>query len=116
MMGVIAFPHQETSFYFIAACLLLSRCAIRGKDLREVADREQTGVASEEDMERYFTEVFPLHWYHFKPEYLSGILGKTVFNREIGPYLQPRLRQEYDLRSQLADITTPTLVLHGRHD
>jgi proline iminopeptidase len=89
---------------------------LAGKDLREVAAHQQTGEASEEDMQRFLTEVFPLYWYQFKPEYLSGIFGKTVLNLEIGPYMQARLKQEYDLRSQVAGITTPTLVLLGLHD
>jgi len=87
-----------------------------GKNLREIAARQQTGTASEEDMQRFNTEVLPLYWYQFKPEYLSGIFGKTVLNPEIGPYMQARLKQEYDLRSQVANITSPTLVLLGRHD
>ncbi len=89
---------------------------LAGRELREIAEREQAGVASDAEMQRYFSEVFPLYWYQYKPEFLKGILGKTVFNQEIGPYMQPRLRREYDLRSQLASIRTPTLVLHGRHD
>ena len=87
---------------------------LAGKNLREIAARQQTGTASEEDMQRFTTEVLPLYWYQFKPEYLSGIFGKTVLNLEIGPYMQARLKQEYDLRSQVANITTPTLVLLGR--
>lgn len=89
---------------------------LAGRELREIAEREQAGVASEADMQRYDAEIFPLYWYRYKPEFLTGLLGKTVFNRDIGPYMQPRLLQDYDLRSQLASIRTPTLVLHGRHD
>ncbi len=89
---------------------------LAGKELREVAARQQTGIASEEDVQRFNTEIFPLYWYQFKPEYLSGIFGKTVLNLEIGPYIQARLKQEYDLRTQVDSITTPTLVLLGRHD
>ncbi len=53
---------------------------LAGKNLREIAARQQTGTASEEDMQRFNTEVLPLYWYQFKPEYLSGIFGKTVVN------------------------------------
>lgn len=87
-----------------------------GKELREIAAREQKGVASEEDMQRFLEEVFPHFWSDFKPEYLSSLFSKTIINEEIGPYMQARLEQEYDVRSQLASISTPTLVLHGRHD
>ena len=66
-------------------------------------------------LRRFQEEVLPHYWQDFQPEYLS-VLSKIIPNEEIGPYMQARLEQEYDVRSQLARISTPTLVLHGRHD
>ena len=77
---------------------------LAGKNLREIAARQQTGTASEEDMQRFNTEVLPLYWYQFKPEYLSGIFGKTVLNLEIGPYMQARLKQEEAMHSTFSTV------------
>ena len=77
---------------------------LAGKNLREIASRQQTGTASEEDMQRFTTEVLPLYWYQFKPEYLSGIFGKTVLNLEIGPYMQARLKQEEAMHSTFSTV------------
>ncbi|HEV2582568.1 MAG TPA: alpha/beta hydrolase [Ktedonobacteraceae bacterium] len=89
--------------------------ALAGKDLREVAARELAGEASEEDMRRFFAEVFPYYYMQFKPEYLS-MLNRTIMNEDIDLYMNRSLRTEYDMRPHLAGITIPSLVLHGRHD
>ena len=84
--------------------------------MREIAAQEMAGQGSEEEMRRFEEEVFPHYWPDFKPEYLSSLFSKTIFNEEIGPYMQAELDKEYDVRSQLDSITTPALVLHGRYD
>jgi proline iminopeptidase len=89
---------------------------LAGKELREIAAQEMAGQASEEEMRRFQEEVLPHYWPDFKPEYLSRLFSKTIFNEEIGSYMQKRLDKEYDVRSQLGSITTPTLILHGRYD
>jgi len=89
---------------------------LAGKEVREIAAQEMAGQASEEEMHRFEEEVFPHYWPDFKPEYLSSLFSKTILNEEIGPYMQAKLDKEYDVRSQLDSITTPTLVLHGRYD
>ncbi len=89
---------------------------LAGKEVREIAAKEMAGQASEEEMRRFEEEVFPQYWPDFKPEYLSSLFSKTILNEEIGPYMQAKLDKEYDVRSQLDSITTPTLVLHGRYD
>ncbi len=89
---------------------------LAGKEVREIAAKEMAGQASEEEMRRFEEEVFPQYWPDFKPEYLSNLFSKTILNEEIGPYMQAKLDKEYDVRSQLDSITTPTLVLHGRYD
>ncbi len=88
---------------------------LAGKELRDVAERELAGEASQEDMQRFFAEVLPYYYAHYKPEYLS-MLRRTIMNEEIDLYMNRALRTEYDMRPYLANITVPTLVVHGRED
>lgn len=86
------------------------------KELREVAARDAVGQASEEDKRRFNEELFPLYMYPPKPELLATVFSRTILNEEIGEYMEEKLRNEYDVRPQLAGIMVPTLVLHGRYD
>lgn len=86
------------------------------KELREVAARDAVGQASEEDKRRFNEELFPLYMYPPKPELLATVFSRTILNEEIGEYMEEKLRNEYDVRPQLASIMVPTLVLHGRYD
>lgn len=89
---------------------------LAGKELREVAARDTIGQASEEDKRRFNEELFPLYMYPPKPELLATAFSRTILNEEIGEYMEEKLRNEYDVRPQLAAIMVPALVLHGRYD
>ena len=87
------------------------------KDRRDVAARLTTDQANEEDMRRFNEELLPL--YSYPPatsESLAGLLSRTIFNQELGDYMEGRIKKEYDVRPQLTSILVPTLVLHGSYD
>lgn len=89
----------------------------RGKALREIAYKESTGQATEEELKRFEDEIMPLYWHQgFKPEYLGELYNTPPVNMDIATYMMGTLSKEYDLRPQLAAITVPALVLQGRYD
>lgn len=87
-----------------------------GKELREIADREQQGVATQEERRRYSQEIFPQAWPDGELADLNRLLSRTIMNQDIRRSMEASLKQDYDVRSELASISTPTLVLHGRND
>lgn len=89
----------------------------RGKELREIAYRESTGQATEEELKRFEDEIMPLYWHQgFKPEYISELYTNPPMNMDIAMYMMGTLSKEYDMRAQLAEIHVPTLILQGRYD
>lgn len=89
----------------------------RGKELREIAHRESTGVATSEELRRFEQEVMPYYWHQgFKEEYVSSLFNDTGINQDIASYMMGTLSREYDLRDSLAGIRVPALVLQGRYD
>jgi proline iminopeptidase len=89
----------------------------RGKELREIAYRESTGVATEAELKRFDQEIMPLYWHQgFKEEYLREMFDNSLINMDIATYMMGTLSREYDLRPHLAGIKIPALVLQGRHD
>ncbi len=89
----------------------------RGKELREIAYRESTGVATTEELHRFEQEVMPYYWHQgFKEEYVSKLFNDTGINQDIASYMMGTLSREYDLRDSLGSIRVPALVLQGRYD
>ena len=89
----------------------------RGKELREVAFRESTGVATPEELKRFEQEVMPYYWHQgFKEEYVAGLFDNVGINQDIASYMMGTLSREYDVRDKLAEIQVPALVLQGRYD
>ena len=88
-----------------------------GKELREVAYHESTGVATPEELKRFEQEVMPYYWHQgFKEEYVHDLYENTGINQDIASYMMGTLSREYDLRERLDGIQEPTLVLQGRYD
>lgn len=89
----------------------------RGKDLREIAYRESTGVATPEELKRFEQEVMPFYWHQgFQPAYIDGLFNNPLINLDIATYMMGTLSREYDLRDSLSQIGVPALVLQGRYD
>jgi proline iminopeptidase len=89
----------------------------RGKELREIAYRESTGQATEEELKRFEQEIMPLYWHQgFKPQYIQEMFENPLLNMDIAMYMMGTLSKEYDLRHHLAGIHTPALILQGRFD
>jgi proline iminopeptidase len=89
----------------------------RGKELREIAYRESTGVATSGELKRFEQEVMPYYWHQgFKEEYIAGLFNNSLINQDIASYMMGTLSREYDLREQLPEIRVPALVLQGRYD
>ena len=89
----------------------------RGKELREIAYRESTGQATDEELKRFEREIMPFYWHQgYKPEYLDSLYNVIPMNADIASYMMGTLSKEYDMRPHLAEINTPALILHGRYD
>jgi len=85
---------------------------------KAVCDRLWAGELDTEDKVRNFFEVMePLYSHKFDPAVKGasdrGIVSPPALNRAFAP---GGFLQNYDLRSDLAKITAPTLILAGRHD
>lgn len=88
-----------------------------GKELREIAYRESTGQATEEELQRFEREIMPLYWHQgYKPEYLDSLYNTVPMNMDIATYMMGTLSKEYDMRPQLSAINIPALILQGRYD
>ena len=60
----------------------------RGKELREIAYREETGQANEAELKRFEEEIMPLYWHQgFKQEYLTDLYNSTPMNVDIATYM-----------------------------
>jgi proline iminopeptidase len=88
-----------------------------GRELREVANRESTGQATEAEIKRFEKEIMPFYWHQgFKPEYIDELYNNPLVNMDIATYMMGSLSKEYDLRPHLAEMQTPALILQGRYD
>jgi proline iminopeptidase len=88
-----------------------------GKELREIAYRESTGVATEAELKRFEREIMPLYWHQqVAPAIISEMFENPLLNMDIATYMMGTLSKEYDLRPHLPEIKIPTLVLQGRYD
>ena len=89
----------------------------RGKELRDIAYRESTGQASEEDLKRFEKEIMPLYWHQgFKQEVLDEMYSNPLLNMDIATYMMGTLSREYDMRRLLPQMQVPALILQGRYD
>ncbi|GAC1302746.1 MAG: alpha/beta fold hydrolase [Ktedonobacteraceae bacterium] len=89
----------------------------RGKELREIAYRESTGVANEEELKRFEQEIMPYYWHQgFKQEALTDMYSNPLLNMDIATYMMGTLSREYDMRPRLSKMQVPALVLQGRYD
>jgi proline iminopeptidase len=89
----------------------------RGKELREIAYRESTGVAIEAELKRFGQEIMPYYWHQgFKQEALTEMYDNPLLNMDIATYMMGTLSREYDMRPNLSEIKVPALVLQGRYD
>src|ERR1051326_7719783 len=75
---------------------------IAGKELREVAARIGANEATEEDGQRFQTELVPFFWYPPKPEVVSLLDRNPFRNEEIGKQMDERFPHTYDVVPQLA--------------
>ncbi len=88
-----------------------------GKELREIAYRESTGVATEAELKRFEREIMPLYWRQpVDPAVISEMFENPLLNMDIATYMMGTLSKEYDLRPHLSEIKIPALVLQGRYD
>jgi len=89
----------------------------RGKELRNIAHREATGQASDEELKRFEQEIMPLYWHqNYKPEHLAALYDNPLVNMDIATYMMGTLSKEYDHRPHLPEISVPALILQGRYD
>lgn len=89
----------------------------RGKELREIAYRESSGLATEAEIKRFEQEIMPLYWHQgFKREYIDELYGNPLVNMDIAMYMMGTLSKEYDLCPHLPEISVPALILQGRYD
>src|SRR3989454_2496491 len=85
MSGIILFDTSPawTSGYDLDALEQLVG-GERGKELREIAYRESTGIATEAELKRFEQEVMPYYWHQkFNPEYLAGMFDDPLMNKDI---------------------------------
>src|SRR5579859_1189536 len=88
-----------------------------GKELREIAYRESTGQASEEELKRFEQEIMPLYWHQpVQPGAIASLYANPLLNMDIATYMMGTLSKEYDLRPHLPAIHIPALILQGRYD
>src|SRR5579859_2075047 len=88
-----------------------------GKELREIAHRESTGVATEAELKRFEREIMPLYWHRrVDSAIISKMFENPLLNMDIATYMMGTLSREYDLRPHLPEIKIPALVLQGRYD
>ncbi len=69
-------------------------------------------------VEAYFRVMGPLYSYVFDPSSPVGGSGRAIYSHEIArrAFGPGGFMQSFDLRSELGNITAPTLILAGRHD
>jgi proline iminopeptidase len=89
---------------------------LAGKEAREVAARVSVGEGTEEDEQRFETELVPHFWYPPKPDIRSLLDRNPFVNEEISAHMHKRFAKAYDVRSELSTLSVRTLILHGRHD
>ena len=81
----------------------------RGKELREIAYRESTGIATPAELKRFEQEIMPLYWHQgFKPEYLAELFDDPLVNMDIATYMMGTLSKEYDMRPHLSSRAVTT--------
>lgn len=73
-------------------------------------------VRSEAEFHQWWQVMLPLYFYRYDTTHGEEMLGRTIGNPEIARYMFEQVIPHYDVRSQLGAITTPTLVIAGRHD
>jgi hypothetical protein len=121
MMGVTTFPHQETLFYFIAACLLLSRCAIRGyRHYKKLAPRLANPRQRLDEFKEHFWKLYRqllAYRQHPTPKEADDLRGE--FERLFGQssdYEQLDQRKALTLAKHehlLMVLSHPEILLHN---
>jgi proline iminopeptidase len=73
-------------------------------------------ITSQEEWDSWWVRCFPLYFRTADPAAMADISGRTIGAFEVGSYMMAHEIPHYDVRSELATITVPTLVVVGRHD
>ena len=73
-------------------------------------------VRNNDDYKRCFEAIAPLYEKHYDPEAVKKKIDNITFHFETKNYAFAHNLPNYDLRSQLAKVETPTLIIVGRHD
>lgn len=74
-------------------------------------------LTGDERLRRALRIVYPYYWYNPPPErYLDLDIYSMNLNSTASEQIWASDGQSYDMRGELADISVPTLIIHGRHD
>lgn len=72
-------------------------------------------VSTDEQLGPWWRTVNPLYYHTWDDKYATGMeRGKP--NASLMSYMWKNVMPSFDVRSQLGEITAPTLVMGGRHD
>jgi proline iminopeptidase len=85
------------------------------EQIAAVPDVFEGKITSDDDFTKWWDIVAPLY-YHRWDENLREGFKRGTSNAECASYMFRDVIPSYDVRSRLAEITVPTLVLGGRHD
>ena len=96
-----------------------------GAEIRENLNRRQPTQAMQEalrahpssdsQLKRSFFTVLPLYFHRFDARLAHRLFGRTIWSASAAACNQ-RLLRSFDVRSQIGQITAPTLVVVGRDD
>jgi proline iminopeptidase len=73
-------------------------------------------IETEEEFLAWWHVMMPLYFAHWDPVRGEQMIQRGVDNPRVASYMFREIIPSYDVRSQLASIQMPTLVLSGRHD
>jgi len=85
------------------------------EQIAAVPDVFEGKITSDDDFTKWWDIMAPLY-YHRWDENLREGFKRGTSNAECASYMFRDVIPSYDVRSRLAEITVPTLVLGGRHD
>jgi proline iminopeptidase len=87
-----------------------------GPEAAAVAERMFGGDFSPETGEAFGRAVFPHYAAPAHTDVPARLMALSSMNTDIAGHFFAHLAHDYDVRSQLAEIAVPTLVIVGRHD
>lgn len=73
-------------------------------------------ITTQEEFVEWWRVCLPMFYRNPDPGQIAAELDRTVFAFEVSQYMGRHETPSYDMRSRLAEITVPTLVIGGRHD